>query len=180
MSIYNLLNLVFFQGVWFSSVLGAGVYGLHWLPFAALAALAVLAWRGPSRTADLQVAAVGTCVGLLIDNLWVALGLLVYPHNEFAPYWIALMWVGFGLTVNHSMAFLRDKTLIGAVVVGTLAPFSYLAAERLGAVTIAVPTLLFILAIAWFIVFYGLARYARWLLRASPKHQNQPLTDTSA
>ena len=110
---------------------------------------------------------VALCVGLIIDNLWVNFGILSYPENTFAPYWIALLWVGLGLTVNHSMAIFRDHTLLGSLVVGIFAPVTYLAGQRFGAVVVEDIWLTPLISLAWFAVFYGMAKFALWLLDAN-------------
>ncbi len=176
MSIAIVLNFVFFQMLWFSCVVGAGAYGLHWLALGALVPISALTWFSSTRLADFAVAVVALCVGLIIDNLWVTFGILSYPENTFAPYWIALLWVGLGLTVNHSMALFRDHTLLGAVVVGLFAPVTYLAGQRFGSVTVEDVWLTPLISLAWFAVFYGMAKFALWLVGANNSTQTQEST----
>ncbi len=166
MSLSVVLNFVFFQLLWFSCVVGAGAYGLAWLAVGALVPIAILTWFSPTRTADGLVAVVSLCAGLIIDNVWVAFGILTYPENTFAPFWIALLWVGLGLTVNHSMALFRDHTLIGSLVVGLFAPVTYLAGERFGAVEVSALTLTPFISLAWFAVFFAMSKYALWLVHS--------------
>jgi uncharacterized protein DUF2878 len=164
MSLTVVLNFVFFQMLWFSCVVGAGAYGLAWLALGSLLPIGVLTWFSQTRTADLAVATLALCIGLVIDNLWVTLDILSYPQNSYAPYWIAVLWVGLGLTVNHSMALFRDHTLIGSVVVGLAAPVTYLAGQRFGSVTVNDLYLTPVISLAWFVVFYGLAKFALWMV----------------
>ena len=86
--------------------------------------------------ADFIIAGIALFVGLVIENMWVVMGILTYPDHALAPYWIAILWVGLGLTINHSMALFRDHTLIGSVVVGIAATVTYLAGQRFGAVEV--------------------------------------------
>jgi hypothetical protein len=160
------LNFVFFQMLWFSCVVGAGAYGLGWLALGAVAPIATLTWFSQTRSADVLVAIVALCAGLIIDNVWVALGILSYPENTFAPFWIALLWVGLGLTVNHSMALFRDHTLLGSLVVGLAAPLTYLTGERFGAVTVNDLYLTPMISLAWFGVFFALSKFALWLVHS--------------
>ena len=167
MNLPFILNLVFFQLVWFSSVVGAGAYGLHWLAMGAMIPLSVLAWFSPTRRSDLALATIALCVGLLIDNIWVKAGILAYPDYTFAPYWIGLLWVGLGLTINHSMAIFRDHTLIGSLVVGAFAPVTYLSGERFGAVIVQDLALTPLICVSWFVLFYGLAKWALAMTQAA-------------
>ncbi len=166
MGIFTVSNFVFFQTLWFSCVLGAGGYGLHWLALGALVPISVLTWFSKTRAADVAVAIVALCMGLIIDNLWINLGILSYPDSVFAPYWIALLWVGLGLTVNHSMSWFRDRPLIGSAIVGAFAPVTYLTGQRFGAVVVEELFLTVAISVSWFLLFYGLARFSLWMLEA--------------
>ena len=166
MSVQVVLNFVFFQMLWFSCVVGAGAYGMAWLAVGAVAPIAALTWFSRTRMADVLVATVALCAGLIIDNIWVAFGILSYPENTFAPFWIALLWVGLGLTVNHSMALFRDNTLIGSLVVGLAAPLTYLTGERFGAVTVGDIYLTPVISLAWFAVFFAMSKFALWLVHS--------------
>ena len=107
-------NVVGFQAVWLASVAGAGA-GLPWAgPLAAAVfAAAMLAWGGRARD-DLRLLAVALPLGIALDSAFAASGWLVYaeawPWSGVAPAWIASLWVGFALTLNHSMARLRQWT----------------------------------------------------------------------
>ena len=65
MNIYVILNFVFFQFLWFSCVLGAGAYDLHWLALGALVPIGVLTWYSETRAADVAVAVVALCMGAM-------------------------------------------------------------------------------------------------------------------
>ena len=158
------LNFVSFQALWFSCVVGGGGHGMVWLALASLVPISILTWYSPTRSADAIIALLALAAGLIIDNIWVVLGILDYPHNTFAPYWIAFLWVGLGLTVNHSMALFRDHTLVGSLVVGIAAPVTYLAGERFGAVVVADLSATPLISIVWFLTFYALSKFSLWMI----------------
>ena len=89
----TVLNFVCFQALWFSCVLGAGAYEMHWLALGSLLPIGILTWFSPTRSADFAIATIAICAGLVMDNLWVALGILSYPDTAYAPYWIGVLWV---------------------------------------------------------------------------------------
>jgi hypothetical protein len=162
-SVSTIVNLVGFQLLWFACVVGAGANGLYWLAALATLTLAASVLFMPSRWRDLTIAALALCLGLVIDNFWVAIGLFEYAGFQLAPYWIGMLWFGMGLTVNHSLSWFRDRPYLGSTVVGLAAPVTYLAGERFGAVAISdMPTLL-LLCPVWFLVFLLMARFAVWL-----------------
>lgn len=164
--LFFLLNLVFFQTLWFGAVLGAGAYALHWLAIGTLIPISVLAWYSPTRQADFTLAGVALAVGIIADNLWVYVGILDFPGHSFAPYWIGFLWYGLGLTINHSLSWFRDRTLLGPLIVGLFAPLSYFAGERLGAVSVLEPQMTPIISLSWIALFFALTQLATWQRQA--------------
>lgn len=173
----TLANAVGFQAVWFASVAGAG-HGLGWAgPAAALAfAIPVLAWGG-QRRADLRLLAWALPLGFAVDSVFAATGLLAYdvpwPSAQAAPAWIVAMWAGFALTLNHSMAWMRDRPWLAAGFGLVGGPLAYIGAARLfDAVVIAGTPALVGLAVAWALVMpllYAIARRAGAGAGAAPE-----------
>lgn len=122
-------NVIGFQLVWLATVAGAGM-GLWWPGLLVLAVFA--AWQlGCSHCpkADLKLVAAAVGLGLLVDSAWIWLGLLHFatplPWDWLAPLWILVLWAGFALTLNHSLAALRQRPLL-AVAFGALGgPLAY-------------------------------------------------------
>ena len=150
-----LVNAALFQIVWLCCVIGSA-YGLTWPAALSFAALAV--WQlAPSRRAqsDLQLLSIALILGIIVDSLWVQLGFLDYttdgPVTGFAPLWILFLWLGFALTVNHSLAWLKLHPLLPASMGLIGGPLSYYAGLRFGAVEYLVDPLLISvsLGIAW-------------------------------
>ncbi len=163
----TLANAIGFQLVWFAAVIGAA-NGLPWLgPLAALCfAAAVLAWGGRRRQ-DLALLAVALPMGFALDTLWVRAGLIVFASpwpESVAPPWIVAMWLGFALTLNHSLARLRSLPWLAAALGAAGAPLAYLAAARgFGAVQFVgdpLPALLAV-SLAWTLVVPLLLRVGR-------------------
>lgn len=155
------LNFVFFQMLWFANVLGAGSYGLYWLGLAGVLPLLVLTAFSPERRSDLAVALLALAGGMLLDTLWIALGILRFDDGTFAPFWIGSLWFGLGLTINHSMRWFRDQKILGPLIVGAFGPVTYLTGQSLGAVEVVTPWLLPLVSAAWIVFFAGLVRSLR-------------------
>jgi hypothetical protein len=162
-------NLVGFQLVWASAV-GGAARGWWWA--GPLALLAFAAWQlAVSRTSrtDAQLLLVCAAVGIAIDTLWVQLGWMRFeaavPWSGLAPIWIIAMWMGFALTLNHSMAALKPYPWLGAMLGAVGGPLAYWAAGTAwGAVTIADPAAYVGLAVAWAVLTPLLLRLAEQLL----------------
>lgn len=146
-------NVIGFQIVWLASVAGAGS-GRPWAgPLAAAAfAVAMLVWGGKARE-DLRLLAIALPLGLALDSAFAASGWLVYaeawPWQGLAPAWIASLWVGFALTLNHSMARLRQLPWAAAALGLVGGPLAYwTAAGAFDAVSFGVRPILAMAALA--------------------------------
>ena len=155
----KLANAVGYQCVWLSCVAGAGS-GRGWLgPLAAVTFAALMIIFGGKVRSDLRVVALVVPLGFTFDSALAASGFLHYaqawPSTTLAPAWIGALWLGFALTLNHSLAFLRQKPILSAALGLIGGPLAYLSAERgFHAVVIATPRLsvMLILAIGWAIL----------------------------
>lgn len=149
------LNIAGYQLVWFAAVYGAAT-ACPWMGVgAALLFVAGQMLISRDRSADARALLLAIGLGILIDGSLAATGLLRYasPHPALgAPAWILSIWAAFALTVNHSLAFLRNRLLPAALLGAIGAPLAYSAAARgFGAVAFAEPrwTGLLALAVAW-------------------------------
>lgn len=104
----------------------------------------------------LGLAVCAAVVGLVADSSYMLFGLLRYPEsgpwNSIAPIWIIALWVGFALTLNHSLSWLKGRPWLAAVMGAVSAPFSY----WIGATTwkaveyaAALPLVTIVLAVSW-------------------------------
>ena len=136
----NWLNMLWMQALWFGAVIGAAKQQL-WLAPLLLMGFAFWELRPGRRIyGDFQLMLVAVLIGLILDSTWVRLGWLEFTAGRTlsgrAPLWILLLWAGLALTLNHSLAWLQSRLVLAAVLGGISSPLSYLAAARLGAVTI--------------------------------------------
>ena len=139
----NLINFALFQVTWFSCVLGAA-QGLLWPGAVAFAIM--FAWQmQPTRKAygDWGLVLVAALLGLILDSLWIQLGILEYEAplllETIAPVWILLLWMSLALTLNHSLGWLKERLALAAALSALASPISYYAGQRLEALTIQVP-----------------------------------------
>ena len=152
MSKSNLVNAGLFQMAWFACVVGGASGTSLWGGFM-LAVLLAFAWCQPSLKSDLVLALACGLVGMALDTLWIVTGVLAYGTAEVAPPWIVMLWVGVGLTLNHSLSLFAGRPLLGGVLAAAAAPLSYVGGERLGGVQITDPWMLGVVSVAWFGVF---------------------------
>lgn len=153
----TVVNFVLLQMVWFALVVGV-VYQHIWLGTGLV--LAFMVWQlhpVNRKTNDITIVLTLMVLGLVLDSAWLQLGLISYemqwPHSFMAPVWIIMLWTAFGLTINHSLAWIFEYKVIGVLMGAIGGPVSYLAAQRFGAVTLNQPVwALAALAAGWTLV----------------------------
>lgn len=128
MSRWQWIQLVAFQGYWLLAVVGGnGGIGLI------LLLLLLHFYLTPSRRADGRVLLLAL-IGIGSDALLTRLGVF---HFDAMPFWLGLLWLGFVLTLGHSMSWLRRLPWYALAPVGAVAGMaSYMAGWKLGAVTL--------------------------------------------
>ena len=148
----KILNAVLFKANWLACVIGGALWGVLGVAALIVFSITVRTWH---RDAALLVLLAG--IGAVLDSLWIQLGILDYG-TRLAPLWIIMLWMGLAMTLHHAMSMFQTRPLLGAVLAGGAAPMTYLTGESLGAVSVANPWLLSIIAVAWAGLFYVLFR----------------------
>ncbi len=167
-------NALGFQIVWCVAV-GGAARGFAWAgPLALLVFACVQLTLSKTRGSDVKLMAIATVLGFAIDTLWVQLGWIEFrsaqPFSAVAPIWIVAMWMGFALTLNHSLAGLKSHPAL-AVIFGLVGgPLAYwIAAQVWDAATINAHLLPYIgLAVSWALVTPLLLRLATRFDATSP------------
>lgn len=134
------LNVTLFKLGWLSVVFSAAA-GLPEIGVAAVALVTLIHLQRASRKGDeLVVLAAAGLIGLAWETFLVQVGALSYSQTgageALAPYWIVSMWVLFATTLNVSMNWLRKNLVVAAVAGAIGGPLSFLAGEKIGAVTV--------------------------------------------
>jgi len=137
------INQAFFQLSWPACVVGAA-NGMIW-PGTVVVGLFAFWQLHPARMHRRDPWVVGAFVatGLIVDTLWIRAGIVEYatawPAQGFTPAWLVLLWVGLGLTVNHSLGVFRRRWRLFVLLATVGSPMSYSAASAFGAVTWLAP-----------------------------------------
>lgn len=161
-----IVNVLGFQCVWLASVAGAAK-GWWWAgPLALLVFAGGQLALSAHRRDDVRLLLIAAPLGFAVDSLWVQLGWMVFdqpvPWAGFAPVWIVAMWLGFALTLNHSLASLKARPLVAALLGLVGGPLAYwVAATTWGAVVISPGWAPYLgLALAWAVLTPLLLRLA--------------------
>ncbi|MEO1078817.1 MAG: DUF2878 domain-containing protein [Pseudomonadota bacterium] len=129
----RLLNFAWYQLLWFTAVLATS----QALPVLLLLVVLHLLLVS-NRLSELLLMAGAAMLGTCFDASLTLAGYYSFALDDGGPLfpaWLPLIWVGFAGTLRHSMAFMiaRPKLMVFAATI--FAPLTYLAAQRLGAVS---------------------------------------------
>lgn len=141
------LQLILFQGLWFIAILGQN----EWLIIAMVLLLCHFIFTN-SRSHDWRVLPIAL-IGIVMDTLLSMLGVFEFSHT---PYWLALIWIGFVLSLGHSLNWLSHLPRLLLIPIGAIAgTLSYLAGWRLHAVELPLGWVQssMILALSWAVIF---------------------------
>jgi len=156
-----LLNLAIYQGAWFACVLGGDA--LAWV---AALLLAVHLYLTPCRRADLLLAGALLLVGLILDGTLKAIGFFSFNSTMAPiPLWLMGVWATFATLPNHSLAWLKKRLGLAALLGAVGGPLAYWAGVRMGAAAFNWPLLpsLLLLAVIWGGLMPGVMRLSRRL-----------------
>ena len=138
--ILALFNFLAFEAAWFCAVTG-GAAGRGWLmslPVVAVVAVHLGLNRDRIRGEIWLILAV-TLFGVLLETGFMAAGLIRYAGTVegqvLPPIWIVALWFGFGTLPNASLAWLKGRWFLQALLGAVSGPLTYWAGAKLGAAT---------------------------------------------
>jgi apolipoprotein D and lipocalin family protein len=134
---FNVLNLVAYQAVWFACVAGAA-HDLPWVgALAAALALGMHFALVDRWQLDLQLIGVAVLIGFVLDSTLAATGLLEFTSGVWVhgltTYWMLCLWIAFATTLRHSLRWLVNRPLLAAAAGALGGPLAYYAGASLGA-----------------------------------------------
>jgi len=160
----NILNFALFQLGWFACILGAA-HNYVYLALVFSATLILLHLKITScNIADIKLFGLAVLIGAFFDGFLQFQQLILYNNPGWPyplpPLWILCMWVIFAMTLNHSLKWMQGR-LVLSVIFGLIGgPLAYIAGEKLGAISVASPIALYLLAAGWAIITPFLVRMA--------------------
>ncbi len=162
----SLINYFAFNIGWLACVMwaasGQPLVGLLVAGLLIIVHLALAKRRRTEAKLLLYCAAIGT----VFDSLLLATGWVSYPNGEWvpglAPFWIVAIWVLFASTLNLSMAWLKGRIYLAALMGAVGGPLSYLGGQKLNAIYLEQPVpALIALALGWALMMPALSALAQ-------------------
>lgn len=164
-----IFNIIGFQIVWFLCVFGAAHKNLLPGLVASITFSVITIFLSAQRKRDLLTLCLALPIGFMVDSLLAQSALITFthavPHINWAPLWIMCLWLGFALTLNHSLKAIYSNSLYLFLFGFFGAPLAYsIAAYKFGAMTFngnVMPALLAI-AFVWGFGLLALQNLNRW------------------
>ena len=149
-------NFILFQLAWFACVMGAAKD----MPWAGVSVtLIILCWHFyHAKQAKPEIVLMLTALfsGAIFDQSLLAMHLVEYHahgwSNELVPVWILALWLAFASTLNVSLGWMHERYVVAVLFGAAGGPLAYLAAQKLGAVTVQGSTAYMALAIGWGVI----------------------------
>lgn len=163
-----LMNAILFQVVWFVCLLA----GNAWALVATLVYLIVHDRYFMQTRKEWRLLFTFLVLGVVIDGTLFQIGVFssnvtLLEQATLPPIWLLCLWVCVGSLFPHSLAFLRSRYVLSALM-GAVGPtMSYFAGANLAGIRLAEPLLstLFIVAIIWSLVLpLGVWLCGKWAL----------------
>lgn len=141
-----IVNIIGFQICW----LGLVYWGNVFVPIAALLLICHLVLLSKKQNEAILIITI-LLIGSIVDFILVKLGLFIFSPSTGIPLWLMVLWACFAATLRHSLRFLKKSILLQLIIGSLVAPLSYIAGEKLGAVAFPYSLLFtyFILSILW-------------------------------
>tara|TARA_B100001750_G_scaffold54886_1_gene41768 strand:+ start:2514 stop:3038 length:525 start_codon:yes stop_codon:yes gene_type:complete len=159
----KLFNILGFQAGWWACVIGATKDYKYLGPAAMLLFLLLHFYFFSSHLCEIYLVIISAIIGTGVDTLMALTGIISYQGLysagiHCAPLWITAMWGGFSATVNHSLAWLKNRWLPAFALGAVFGPGAYITGEKFGAIHFNSDILLVtvMLAIVWGISIPGI------------------------
>ena len=186
-------HIILLQVVWWSTILSS-VHIATWPWLCSLWIFIFFALHRLSKIYDHVdfVAAVSLLViGIVLDTLWIYLGLIQHvinwPFVWTCPLWLITLWFCLGYDFRHSLGWMKDKPVISGLLAGASGPSSYWGGAALGIADIPQESqfeFALLLFVSWAIIFplFAKAIYSYELkknLHPKQNYNKNRLVDTS-
>ncbi|UTW04331.1 DUF2878 domain-containing protein [Amphritea atlantica] len=150
------VNQAGFQLAWWCAILFTG----QSLPvLITLLLLHCLCHRQPLNEAYVVIAC--GLIGFCVDLLLTAVGFFRFESAATPPLWLLLLWFCFAATLRQSLSFFHNRWVLASVCGGVSGSLAYIAAAKLGAVSIGLSTLPGFLILMF--IWMGLFPLQLWL-----------------
>lgn len=165
----NLANALLFQCHWFAAMLIGPLWAI---PFFIMLGVQAFS-KSTSQKKELSTWIVITFLGITVDHLLATIGAYTFRSGEWlvwptlVPLWLVMMWMGFSMTVNHSLQWVFSRWWLPPVLFSIAGPLAYMGGSSLGKLELDQAHILWV-AFVWCILGYALYRWNRYNEQTPP------------
>lgn len=123
------INIILFQSAWFATVISVANSLESLAITSVLAVLGLHLYLVKDKSREVLLILIVGLIGFFVDssliigNVFSASGTL--GVENFAPVWLIMLWMLFAITINHSLAWLKENYTLAGVLGATFAPVAY-------------------------------------------------------
>ena len=171
----KLINALGFQVGWWACIAGIGHgFEIEAIAFCVLLIMTHL-YFSPRLLQDIKISVFTLAAGILVDTALQYLSVIQFygwALGPLSPFWLWMLWLMFALTLNASLAFLKNRSLAIPAALGAIfGPLTYYAGATLGAAQLDFsPFNIAMLAMAWMFVLPLLVMAAQALSHTQQDH----------
>jgi hypothetical protein len=136
----KIINFLLFQLIWFVCILGAAINETHAALALSMLLISLHFYLNKNKKNELKILLTASIIGFLFDGVLLKAGLVTYANPGWSysltPLWIVVLWMGFAITLNSSLNWLKTKLNLSVLFGAIGGPLAYIAGEKLGAVTL--------------------------------------------
>jgi hypothetical protein len=152
----KIINFLLFQLIWFVCILGAAINETHAALALSMLLISLHFYLNKNKKNELKILLTASIIGFLFDGVLLKTGLVTYANPGWSysltPLWIVVLWMGFAITLNSSLNWLKTKLNLSVLFGAIGGPLAYIAGEKLGAVTLMTPNTIIAISIGWSII----------------------------
>lgn len=171
----KLVNALGFQFGWWACIAGIGHgFEVESMAFSVFL-ITVHVYFSTHRWQDIQIAVFALAAGIVVDSALQYLSVIQFygwAIGPLSPFWLWVLWLMFALTLNASLAFLKNCSLVISAALGAIfGPLTYYAGATLGAAQLDFsPFNIVMLAMTWMLVLPLLVMTAQALSHTQKDH----------
>ncbi|MBI44579.1 MAG: hypothetical protein CMG66_00225 [Candidatus Marinimicrobia bacterium] len=158
---FSIVNMVMFYVYWYLCLLGPSKENYYFGPIIGLLYFCFHFIVVDKKINDFKIFVLCGFLGLFFESTLHYSGFIIYKGiliNNFniIPFWVLILWFGFGLTLLHSFKWLLKRNILSSIVVALITPLIYISAHKIGSITLvySLAYSYIILAVSWIFIFF--------------------------
>jgi len=138
---FNIFNIISFYIYWYLCILGPSKDSYYIGPTIALIYFVIHFIYVKNKTDDFKIFFMCGILGVLFESILYYSGFIEYKgllvdKFHIVPFWVIILWLGFGLTLLHSFKWILGKYTISSILGGLITPLIYLSAHNINSITL--------------------------------------------